>query len=108
MFGTFVRKSLSGEANFGADVVLILGRTLGPILGPTLKPALGSALGVNITCQVRMIWVEDQHAQAQHWLMHAQAQAQHWFMHAQAQAQHWFMHVQAQAQLQRKRLRHPD
>ena len=62
----------------------------------------------NIECQqsaclVRMIWVEDQHAQAQHWLMHAQAQAQHWFMHAQAQAQHWFMH--AQSQLQRKRRR---
>ena len=59
-------------------------------------------LNANIECQqsaclVRMIWVEDQHAQAQHWLMHAQAQAQHWFMHA-----------QAQAQLQRMRLRHPD
>ena len=50
-----------------------------------------------------MIWVEDQHAQAQHWLMHAQAQAQHWLMQAQAHAQHWFMHAQAQAQLQRKR-----
>ena len=59
-------------------------------------------------CLVRMIWVEDQHAQAQHWLMHAQAPAQHWFMHAQAQARHWFMHAQAQAQLHRKRLRHPD
>ena len=54
-------------------------------------------------CLVRMIRVEDQHAQAQHWLMHAQAQAQHWFMHAQARAQQWFMHAQAQAQLQRKR-----
>ena len=42
-----------------------------------------------------MIWVKDQHAQAQQWLMHAQAwaQAQHWIMHAQPQAQ---------AQLQRK------
>ena len=55
-----------------------------------------------------MIWVEDQHAQAQHWLMHAQAQAQahHWIVRAQvqAQAQHRIMHAQAQAQLQRKRL----
>ena len=36
-----------------------------------------------------MIWVKDQHAQAQQWLMHAQspAQAQHWIMHAQPQAQ---------------------
>ena len=44
-----------------------------------------------------MIWVKDQHAQAQQWLMHAQAwaQAQSWIMHAQPQAQ---------AQLQRKRL----
>ena len=50
-------------------------------------------------CLVKMIWVKDQHAQAQQWLMHAQAwaQAQHWIMHAQAWAQ-------AQAQLQRKRL----
>ena len=31
-------------------------------------------------CLVRMIWVKDQHAQAQHWLMHAQAQAQHWLI----------------------------
>ena len=51
---------------------------------------------VNISaCLVRMIWVKEQHAQAQHWLMHAQAQAQ---------AQHWFMHAQAQSQLQKKRL----
>ena len=44
-----------------------------------------------------MIWVKDQHAQAQQWLMHA---------HSRAQAQHWIMHAQAQAQsqLQRKRL----
>ena len=77
------------------------------------KVMFRTMLNANIECQqsaclVRMIWVEDQHAQAQHWLMHAQAQAQHWLMHAQAQAQHWFMHAQAQAQLQRKRLRHPD
>ena len=59
-------------------------------------------LNVNVECQmsaclVKMIWVKDQHAQAQQWLMHAQAwaQAQHWIMHAQARAQ---------AQLQRKRL----
>ena len=59
-------------------------------------------LNVNVECQisaclVRMIWVKDQHAQAQQWLMHAQAwaQAQSWIMHAQPQAQ---------AQLQRKRL----
>ena len=50
-------------------------------------------LNVNVECQisaclVRMIWVKDQHAQAQQWLMHAQAWAQ----------------AQAQAQLQRKRL----
>ena len=58
-------------------------------------------LNVNVECQisaclVRMIWVKDQHAQAQQWLMHAQAwaQAQSWIMHAQPQAQ---------AQLQRKR-----
>ena len=40
-------------------------------------------------CLVKMIWVKDQHAQAQQWLMHAQAwaQAQHWIMHAQAWAQ---------------------
>ena len=68
-------------------------------------------LNVNVECQisaclVRMIWVKDQHAQAQQWLMHAQAwaQAQSWIMHAQPQAQ---------AQLQRKRLaiiltRHAD
>ena len=63
-------------------------------------------LNVNVECQmsaclVKMIWVKDQHAQAQQWLMHAQAwaQAQHWIMHAQAWAQ-----AQAQAQLQRKRL----
>ena len=62
-------------------------------------------LNVNVegqisACLVRMIWVKDQHAQAQQWLMHAQAwaQAQHWIMHAQAWAQ-----AQAQAQLQRKR-----
>ena len=60
-------------------------------------------LNVNVECQmsaclVKMIWVKDQHAQAQQWLMHAQAwaQAQHWIMHAQPWAQ-------AQAQLQRKR-----
>ena len=61
-----------------------------------------SMSNVNISaCLVRMIWVKDQHAQAQQWLMHAQAraQAQHWIMHAQAWAQ-----AQAQAQLQRKRL----
>ena len=65
-----------------------------------------SMLNVNVECQmsaclVKMIWVKDQHAQAQQWLMHAQAwaQAQHWIMHAQAWAQ-----AQAQAQLQRKRL----
>ena len=54
-------------------------------------------------CLVKMIWVKDQHAQAQQWLMHAQAwaQAQHWIMHAQAWAQ-------AQAQLQRKRLSMPE
>ena len=48
-------------------------------------------------CLVKMIWVKDQHAQAQQWLMHAQAwaQAQHWIMHGQARAQ---------AQLQRQRL----
>ena len=36
-----------------------------------------------------MIWVKDQHAQAQQWLMHAQAwaQAQSWIMNAQPQAQ---------------------
>ena len=56
-------------------------------------------LNVNVecprpACQVRMIWVKNQHARAQHWLMHAQPQAQHWIMLAQAQAQ---------AQLQRKR-----
>ena len=56
-------------------------------------------LNVNVECPisaclVRMIWVKDQHAQAQQWLMHAQARAQ---------AQHWIMHAQAQAQLQRKR-----
>ena len=46
-------------------------------------------LNVNVECPtsaclVRMIWVKDQHAQAQQWLMHAQAQAQaqHWIMHA--------------------------
>ena len=47
-------------------------------------------LNVNVECQmsaclVKMIWVKDQHAQAQQWLMHAQAWAQ------------------TQAQLQRKR-----
>ena len=59
-------------------------------------------LNVNVECPisaclVRMIWVKDQHAQAQQWLMHAQARAQ---------AQHWIMHAQPQAhaQLQRKRL----
>ena len=62
-------------------------------------------LNVNAECQmsaclVKMIWVKDQHAQAQQWLMHAQAwaQAQHWIMHAQAWAQ-----AQVEAQLQRKR-----
>ena len=51
-------------------------------------------LNVNVECQmsaclVKMIWVKDQHAQAQQWLMHAQAwaQAQGWIMHAQPQAQ---------------------
>ena len=38
-------------------------------------------LNVNVECQisaclVRMIWVKDQHAQAQQWIMHAQARAQ--------------------------------
>ena len=63
-------------------------------------------LNVNVECQmsaclVKMIWVKDQHAQAQQWFMHAQAwaQAQHRIMHAQAWAQ-----AQAQAHLQRKRL----
>ena len=51
---------------------------------------------ISMPTVVKMIWVKDQHAEAQQWLMHAQAwaQAQHWIMHAQA----W-----AQAQLQRKR-----
>ena len=62
-------------------------------------------LNANVECPisarlVSMIWVKDQRAQAQQWLMHAQAraQAQHWIMHAQARPQ-----AQAQAQLQRKR-----
>ena len=57
-------------------------------------------LNVKVECQmsaclVKMIWVKDQHAQAQQWLMHAQAQAQHWIVRAQAQAQaqHWIMLV---------------
>ena len=43
------------------------------------KVMFRTVLNANIECQqsaclVRMIWVEDQHAQVQHWLTHAQAQ----------------------------------
>ena len=44
-----------------------------------------------------MIWVKDQHAQSQQWLMQAQARAQ---------AQHWIMHAQPQTQVQLQRKRH--
>ena len=54
-------------------------------------------LNVNVECQmsaclVKMIWVKDQHAQAQQWLMHAQAWAQAWAK-AQAQAQAQLKHA---------------
>ena len=49
-------------------------------------------LRVNLECPlstylVRMVWLQEQHAQAQHWLLRNYAQPQHWFMHAQVRAQ---------------------
>ena len=52
MFGTFVRKSLSGEANFGADVVLILNR---------LCADLGAHFGADFGAD---FWGQYQHAKS--------------------------------------------